>query len=419
MAGARDARAAELLDEADPARAARGCGCALPPAARRSLRLLRTLGGGLSRAPLAIATKRCFVTKKLTLLLISVLLLVGIASCQNGKNSSVESGQSLDPTDLTVTRISNIQVKTVDPSISEGKIEEFPLPNCGGTGPLKQSLGTQVSVTKQIVIGGKAKGSAGGEVEIPETMRLQLELAIEASYQQMYERANARLDTIMMEAAPESHVVYKIQWERQEFSSVATFENDGELFETPYTFVLNTPKVVDSVKESCPDIGEVSAPTPVSPTQASAEQSPSGETSLEGDGPFRPHYQVVVGDGIFSQGTFSDGMAPYSEQWLWDNNHFKIQRIRQEEYPSGCDVSRYNANLIWIAGTTGMQISINDEIVGTYKIADYPHGYIFEWPINIGDKVCAVGFRSVGFMIIIGPDIYYHYDSYCYRGACQ
>jgi hypothetical protein len=137
------------------------------------------------------------------------------------------------------------------------------------------------------------------------------------------------------------------------------------------------------------------------------------------EGPFRSHYQVVVGDGIFAQGTFSDGLATYSEQWMWDNNYFRIQRIRPEEYPSGCDVARYNTNLVWISGTTGMQFSINDEVVGTYKIADNSHGYIFEWPINIGDKLCAVGFTSAGYSIIIGPDIYYHYDSYCYRGYCK
>jgi len=350
---------------------------------------------------------------------VGVILGAGIlVSCQSNEPVSVLNNAptvSESPSE----QVSNVQVKTVSPNIIEGKVEEFPLPNCGGTGPLKQSLGTQVSVSKSVTIGGKATGSAGAEYEIPETLRFQLELAVEAAYQQVYEKASARLDTIVMEAAPSTHVIYQIQWEQQEFSSVVAFEHDNEVFETPYTFIMNVPKVADSRQESCPDIGQVDATTPIPPTQSAIGQPVSTDEVIPENGPLRPHYQVVVGDGIFAEGTFSDGMAPYSEQWLWDNNHFKIQRIRQEEYPSGCDVSRYNANLIWIAGTTGMQISINDEIVGTYKIADDPHGYIFEWPIHMGDKICAVNFRSVGFMIIIGPDIYYHYDSYCYRGACQ
>jgi hypothetical protein len=160
-----------------------------------------------------------------------------------------------------------------------------------------------------------------------------------------------------------------------------------------------------------------SSPTPISTTQSGIDQYEV--TPISQEGPLRPHYQVNVGDGIFSAGTFSDGLAPYSEQWLWDNNHFKIQRIRPQENPNGCDISRYNTNLVWISGTTGMQFSINDKVVGTYKIADDPHGYILEWAIKMGDKLCAVGFRSIGYSIIIGPDIYYHYDSYCYRGNCK
>jgi len=140
--------------------------------------------------------------------------------------------------------------------------------------------------------------------------------------------------------------------------------------------------------------------------------------ALEDGEPLREHYQVVVGDGIFAQGAFSDGQAPYSEQWLWDNDRFNIQRIRREEYPTGCDVARYNTNLLWISGTTGMSFSVNGENVGTYNISDDAHGYIFEWPIRMGDTLCAVGFTPVGFQIVLGPDIYYHYDSYCYRGAC-
>lgn len=147
-----------------------------------------------------------------------------------------------------------------------------------------------------------------------------------------------------------------------------------------------------------------------------AREVPTEEVIIEE--PIREHYQVNVGDGIFESGTFSDGLAPYDEDWLWANDHFDIQRIRQEEYPSGCDVSRYNTNLVWISGSAGMQFTVNDEVVGTYQIADNAHGYMFQWPIHMGDKLCAVNFRSIGFSIILGPDVYYHYDSYCYRGHC-
>ncbi len=185
---------------------------------------------------------------------------------------------------------------------------------------------------------------------------------------------------------------------------------------TPTAIVVTATQVVAQQPEATIAVAHPTEPLSIettvvnvpSPTQVQADESP-----------IREHYQVSVGDGIFSVGTFSDGLAPYSESWLWDNNHFRIQRIRQEEYPNGCAVSGNNTNLVWISGSAGMQFTINDEVVGTYKIADDPHGYIFEWPIRMGDKLCAVNFKSIGFSIILGPDIYYHYDSYCYRGNCK
>lgn len=130
------------------------------------------------------------------------------------------------------------------------------------------------------------------------------------------------------------------------------------------------------------------------------------------------HFTVTAGTGIFGQGTFSSGMASYSEQWLWDNDHFDIQRIRREEYPGGCDISRYDTDRVWISATTNMSFSVNGEIVGKYTIADDPHGYMFAWPIHLGDELCAVDFTNTGFSIILGPDVYYHYDSYCHRTGC-
>lgn len=135
--------------------------------------------------------------------------------------------------------------------------------------------------------------------------------------------------------------------------------------------------------------------------------------------PIREHFEVSVGDGLFESGTFSDGLEPFSEDWLWTNDHHSVQRIRQEEFPDGCDISRYTTEVVWITATTEMQFTINDEVIGTYKATDDPHGYIFKWPIKIGDKLCAVNFKPIGYSIIIGPDIYYHYDSYCYRGECK
>ena len=50
--------------------------------------------------------------------------------------------------------------------------EEFPLPNCGGTSELSQSLGTQTTVQKSVAVGAKATTTVGGEVDIPQTVKM-------------------------------------------------------------------------------------------------------------------------------------------------------------------------------------------------------------------------------------------------------
>jgi hypothetical protein len=135
--------------------------------------------------------------------------------------------------------------------------------------------------------------------------------------------------------------------------------------------------------------------------------------------PLREHYTVTVGEGVLAQGTFSDGLAPYTEDWLWENGRFRIQVINPHSFPgTGCDVSRHNTDLIWIGGSPGMQFTINGEVLGTYEIAPEAHGYIFHAAIQTGDVLCVTNTSPAGYHVILGPDIYYHYDSYCFRGNC-
>lgn len=159
--------------------------------------------------------------------------------------------------------------------------------------------------------------------------------------------------------------------------------------------------------------GEVTpAPYP-QPTEGTA--TPMLPSTIQ---PIRAHFTVQVGTGLLANGTFSDGLAPYTEEWLWENEHFGIQVINPDVYPNGCDVSRYNTNLVWIGGSPGMKLTINDRVVGSYDIAPDAHGYVFHGDIQMGDALCAVNYAPSGFHIILGPDLYYHYDSYCYRGHC-
>lgn len=316
-----------------------------------------------------------------------------------------------------------------DPQLSEPYTElvsqEVRAFNCDGANPslrvdrsLLQEQTTTLSV--EVEAGGLVRGTP-----IPEVLQAEVEAKISGAlasnlgskYQQsisldlLTEKGQALLHTIIWQETKVRgivDIVYSNGTARINFQKVIGVELNGRQSQN-----LNCDGTNLDVETQSP---LVITPTLINDTAISTTPPPVA-TELQ---PLRQHFEVTVGDGLFSTGTFSDGMAPYSEQWLWDNSHFNIQRIRQEEYPTGCDVARYDTDLVWIGGNPGMTITINGETVGKYTIADNAHGYMFDWNIKTGDQICAVNFKpNVGFHIILGPDVYYHYDSYCYRGACQ
>lgn len=158
---------------------------------------------------------------------------------------------------------------------------------------------------------------------------------------------------------------------------------------------------------------ETSIPTEIPPTK-----TPRNTPTPEFSGPFREHYTVSTGTGPLSDATTSDGMQSWSEDWLWANNHFKIQRIRPEEQPDGCGISKYDVNKIWISSNVPTSITVDGESIG-YLYKTNSHGYIFDYNLKKGEEICVSTVGKYGYQIIFGPDIYFHYDSYCYRGNCN
>ena len=160
----------------------------------------------------------------------------------------------------------------------------------------------------------------------------------------------------------------------------------------------------------------VSQPIPIIPTATQIVVIPTAESF----GPLRDHQAVSIGAGVFANATFSDGLAPYTENWLWENNHFNIQRIRREEQPSGCDTSGYEASKVWFGAGSQATVTVNGAEVGTITLITpkQRHGYIVDLTLYVNDQICMSPIPASGFHIIFGPDVYYHYDSYCYRGNC-
>ena len=145
---------------------------------------------------------------------------------------------------------------------------------------------------------------------------------------------------------------------------------------------------------------------------------PPTSVPTQSAGPFREHQIASVGTGPFAQVTYSDGAAPFSQDEL-NTNHFRIQRIRLEENPDGCGISVYDTNKVWFSGSANTVFTVNGQEIGRLSVDTGRHGHVAGWPIHVGDELCAVGFAPSGFHIIIGPDMYHHYDSYCYRGHCE
>lgn len=198
------------------------------------------------------------ISIKLSYVLSSVIILsLTLGACGGGDSTPDDSGD-----------VSDVRVEKAEAIRTIVGTEEFPLNNCGGTRDLSQSLGTETTVEKGVTIGARATNTLGGEVEIPEVVRLRLEAQVERSYQQNYETASSHLVTIHMEAAPGTHVVYVIQWEEQKFASTVSYAIGGQVYKAPYTYVLRIPKITDSYQPSCPS-------PPSTPTVTSGPPPPT------------------------------------------------------------------------------------------------------------------------------------------------
>jgi hypothetical protein len=180
--------------------------------------------------------------KQLYTVLATIISAIVLISCQPN-SVSPQVGENGD--------IQDIRVKVTEPTKMTSKVEQFPLPNCGGSDKLAQSLGTFASVSKSATVSNKGTVTGGGEVAIPETAKLKLEIQVELAYQKTFESVNSRVDTIEMSAAAGTHVVYTIVWEEQTFNSIVQYSSDGKVYEVPYTYQLSVPKIDTSYNVAC------------------------------------------------------------------------------------------------------------------------------------------------------------------------
>jgi hypothetical protein len=155
----------------------------------------------------------------------------------------------------------------------------------------------------------------------------------------------------------------------------------------------------------------------LTPTETPSPTPTSSLTpTLEFRGPFRPHTSFNAGTGVLSNATRSDGLHPLTIEDLNLDGHFEIQNLNRAFTTEVCLDSVYDADLIWIIGSSGLIVSLNgEEIAQLTTNAGGSHGFVAPLTIQFGDQICVSGNYGTGYAVVWGPDIYYHYDSYCYR----
>lgn len=195
------------------------------------------------------------------------------------------------------------------------------------------------------------------------------------------------------------------------------------------TFNIGGEKVVTATPNEIEDAEEVEGPTPtvLVPTQGIVSRDtvtlePSSTPSnapraTSAPSPLREHFPDTIGTGIFANVTYSDGEAQLTDGEL-ATHYIRFQRIRQEENPEGCGTSIFDTDKVWFSGSANTIFTVNGQEIGQLMRSTGKHGYVADAEIRVGDEICAVGYDAAGFQIVIGHDMYSHYDSYCYRGSC-
>lgn len=347
--------------------------------------------------------------------IIGLLLLMGCSS-----SGEVEE---------TASAIVDIFVFPGEPELRLITEEPIAQDNCNGSAETSQTVTREHTVLYTLELGLGIEVSADGRAKIPEIGEVGVGVEVAETYEVGYGREVSVSRAVTVAAREGTHIQHTIRqyevWETGEILLVAGNINQR----LPYSFRRDfSIEQLPAANIGCPGGGGSAAPADESdlPTEVVSE-SMIGSTSPLGEGPSQEssevqtpiltHMAFSAGEGVFANVSVSDGQAEYSSSDL-STQHQHIQRIRREEQPSGCDTAIYASSKIWVSGTPGMELTLDGQIVGTYRIAPDSHGYMLDMSIEVGQEICAVDFGPEGFSIIFGPDVYYHYDSYCFRGNC-
>ena len=347
--------------------------------------------------------------KKSWLLFVALLLFSGCSSTSYSSNS-VESSDS-----------NNSLAKVSVQGIVEGKeiLQTIDLDNCGGKSDAVRI--EEMTMSVDVTVSSEIAASVGASAEV-------ISAEVQRAVQSTFSQSGSKSMSIQLTAPPDTHMNFQIAWVGDERVGVVQNVADVSIPIAFRSFIPHDVRIKSQVDVGCP--GQKEFQESIIPITATPISSPSNTsapnpmptkpifTLVQMSGPFQEHQVASVGTGVFMHVTYSDGNAHFTQDNL-NTNYYHIQIIRPEDNPDGCGVSVYETDKVWFSGSAHTIFTVNGKEVGRLSIDTGSHGYIADWHIHVGDKICAVGFAPSGFHVAMGPDIYYHYDSYCYRGFCH
>ncbi|MHA1279859.1 MAG: hypothetical protein ACTSQ8_21875 [Candidatus Helarchaeota archaeon] len=130
------------------------------------------------------------------------------------------------------------------------------------------------------------------------------------------------------------------------------------------------------------------------------------------------HSDESIGTGVFSKAITSNGNAEIDYEEL-NSKYFNVQVVNGNTNPDGCLISQYDTNELWFGGATSTSLFLNGLEIGETYFGNGKHGHIVNISIIFGDEICVDPVPSGGYHIVLGPHMFFHYDSYCFRGNCE
>ena len=142
-----------------------------------------------------------------------------------------------------------------------------------------------MSVKKNVKIGGTATITGGiGSVPIGPVIQGKLEAQVSATYATEQTQENSVLYSIVLKAAPKSHVVYIIQWIDKEYTSTVSYTLGGNRYDTDYVYILSVPFISASEEKDCQyQNNNTSQPATSEPTTIPEQESKFEELAFVSD----------------------------------------------------------------------------------------------------------------------------------------